>query len=77
MRTVSLVIFDFDNKHVTIHWKGKKVTLRDQEDSKQFYSVQVEEEFRWNPKEETNFLVQLQAIETKHQSDGAIPTGIQ
>lgn len=77
MRTVSPVIFDFDNRNVTIHWKGKKATLEDQEDPNIFYSVQVEEEFRWNPKEETYFLVQLQELETTHQSEEAIPVGIQ
>lgn len=57
MKTVSPIIFDFQNRKVIIHWKGKQVTLGDHVDSKQYYSVQVEDKFHWNPQEETYFLV--------------------
>lgn len=43
MKTVSPIILHFEGRNVVIHWKGKRVILGDKGDSKQFFSVQVED----------------------------------
>lgn len=45
IKTVSLIIFEFNNRKVIIHWKGDKVVLEDKMGSNKFFSMQVEDKF--------------------------------
>lgn len=76
MQTVSPVIYDYGNREVIVHVKGKQVILGDQARSNSSFSVQVKNNRKWNTKEEVYFLVQLTGLGYLNKNE-KVPSTIQ
>lgn len=78
LQQVSPIWFDFNQRVVKLHWKGKTVQLNQELCTPKQVHIQLENDDRWLKKEESYFLVQLTSLEsTEEREKDGVPAEVQ